>query len=62
MITSHTKIQFHTIILLPVVFVVMGELQVVGNGAIAVELQASKHAAYRCRLNNGESIYCKSIQ
>ena len=45
--------------LLLVVLVVMGGLQVVGAGAIAVELQASKHATYACRLNDGEVVDCK---
>ena len=37
----------------------MGRLQVVGVGAIAIELQASKHAEYRCRLNDRDFVYCK---
>ena len=41
------------------VFIAMGGLQVVGIGALAVELQASKNATYRCRLNNGQFVDCK---
>ena len=41
------------------VFIAMGGLQVVGAGAIAVQLQASKNATYRCRLNDGEFVDCK---
>ena len=50
---------FFIVMLLLVVLVVMGGLQVVGAGAIAVELQASKHATYACRLNDGEVVDCK---
>ena len=41
------------------VFIAEGGLQVVGVGAIAVDLRASKNATYRCRLNNGQYVDCK---
>ena len=41
------------------VFFAMGGLQVVGAGEIAVQLEASKNATYRCRLNDGEFVDCK---
>ena len=42
------------------VFIAMGGLQVVGAGAMAVQLQATKNATYKCRLNDyGEFIDCK---
>ena len=41
------------------VFFAMGGLQVVGVGAIAVQLEATKDATYRCRLNDGEFVDCK---
>ena len=41
------------------VFFAMGGLQVVGVGAIAVQLGATKDATYRCRLNDGEFVDCK---
>ena len=37
----------------------MGGLQVVGVGAVAVELQASKHAEHRYRLNERDFVYRK---
>ena len=37
----------------------MGRLQVVGVGAIAVQLGATQDATYRCRLNDGEFVDCK---
>ena len=39
----------------------MGGLRVVGVGEIAVQLDATKNATYRCRLNDGEFIDCKRI-
>ena len=42
-----------------VVFIATGGLQVVGVGAIAARLQASKNATFRCRLNDGEFVDCK---
>ena len=46
--------------LLHVVFIAMGGLQVVGVGAMAVQLEATENATYKCRLNNvGEYINCK---
>ena len=41
------------------VFFAMGGLQVAGVGAIAIELQATKNATYRCRFNDGEYVDCK---
>ena len=37
----------------------MGGLQVVGVGAIAVQLEATKSATFRCRLNDSEFVDCK---
>lgn len=41
------------------VFLATGGLQVVGFGAIAVQLRASKNATFRCRLNDGMFVDCK---
>ena len=35
------------------------EVQIVGIGAIAVDIQSSKNATFRCRLNNGQLRTCK---
>ena len=43
------------------VFAAMGGLELVRVGAIAVQLEASKNATYRCRLNNGEYVTCEQI-
>ena len=43
------------------VFAAMGGLELVGVGAIAVQLEASKNATYRCRLNNREYVTCEQI-
>ena len=40
----------------------MGGLQVAGPGAISVQLDATKNATYRCRLNDGEFVDCKHCQ
>ena len=37
----------------------MGELQVVGPGAISLNLEASKKATYRCKFNDGDLADCK---
>ena len=37
----------------------MGGLEIVGIGAIAVQLQATKSATFRCRFNDGEYVTCK---
>lgn len=41
------------------VFAAMGGLQVVGVGAVAVQLEATKNAVYRCRFNNGNYVSCE---
>ena len=41
------------------VFFVMGGLQVVGPGAISLNLEATKNATYRCKLNDGDFADCK---
>ena len=56
MITSHVRLWFYIFI---IVLIVTGGLQVIGVGAIAVKLQASKHAEYRYRLNDGDFVHCK---
>ena len=41
------------------VFAAMGGLEIVGVGAVAVQLEATKSATYRCRLNNREYESCE---
>ena len=56
----HVKCNLFThICIATAVFFAMGGLQVVGVGAIAVQLDATKSATYRCRLNDGEFVDCK---
>lgn len=57
-IMLHVNIKLHIYIAIAVFFA-MGGLQVVGVGAIAVRLEATKDATYRCRLNDGEFVDCK---
>jgi len=37
----------------------VGGLQVTGRGQITAQIQSTKSATYRCRLNDGEFIDCK---